>query len=209
MIFDDNSIASLRNVIKERLSDKRYLHTLGVEKLARRLGSVLLPDKVEELCVAALLHDVAKEMTYEEHVSLLQNSTVEYTDEDLTVRPALHSIVAVPLIISDFKEYATADVCSAVANHTLGAPNMSLFDEIIFISDYAEEGRTYRVCVEVRDYLFDSIRKENSVEENVNALHTASLKSIISTVDSISKRKEMINSRTLMTKRYLEDIILK
>ena len=209
MIFSDNSISSLRNAIKQRLSEKRYLHTLGVEKLAKHLGSVLLPDKVDELSVAALLHDVAKEMTYEEHVRLLENSDVQYTDEDLKVKPALHSIAAVPLIISEFKEYATSDVCSAVTNHTVGAPNMSLFDEIIFISDYAEEGRTYRTCIEVREYLLDSIRKENSVEENINALHTASLKSIISTVDSISKRKETINSRTLTTKSYLESVIEK
>jgi HD superfamily phosphohydrolase YqeK len=86
---------------------------------------------------------------------------------------------------------------------------MSVFDEIIFISDYAEEGRTYRTCIEVRNYLLDNVRKENSVSENIRSLHIASLKSIESTIESLTKRNEKINSRTLMTKSYLDKIIVK
>lgn len=208
MIFNNDSIILLRSLIKERLSEKRYQHTLGVENLARRLGAVLLPDKVDELSVAALLHDVAKEMSYEEHVSLVKNSGVRYSEEDLLIKPALHSLAAVPVIISDFKEFATKDILSAVTNHTLGAPNMSVFDEIIFISDYAEEGRTYPTCIEVRNYLLANIMGDRSSLDNVNALHIASLKSIESTIESLGRRKEMINTRTLLTKSYLEDIIL-
>lgn len=209
MIFDNDSIVRLRSLVKARLSEKRFIHTLGVEKLAVQLAEVLLPEKVSELSVAALLHDVAKELSYEEHIALLKGSDVKYTEEDLSIKPALHSIAALPLISEFFKEYATPDVCSAVANHTLGAPDMSVFDEIIFISDYAEEGRTYRTCIEVRNYLLDNVRKENSVAENIRSLHIASLKSIESTVESLTKRNEKINSRTLMTKSYLDKIIVK
>lgn len=209
MIFNNDSIILLRSLIKERLSEKRYQHTLGVENLARRLGAVLLPDKVDELSVAALLHDVAKEMSYEEHVSLVKNSGVRYSEEDLLIKSVLHSLAAVPVIISDFKEFATEDILSAVTNHTLGAPNMSVFDEIIFISDYTEEGRTYPTCIEVRNYLLANISGNRSSLDNVNALHIASLKSIESTIESLGRRKEMINTRTLLTKSYLEDTILK
>jgi predicted HD superfamily hydrolase involved in NAD metabolism len=209
MIFDNDSIVRLRSLVKARLSEKRFIHTLGVEKLAVQLAEVLLPEKVSELSVAALLHDVAKELSYEEHIALLKGSDVKYTEEDLSIKPALHSIAALPLISEFFKEYATPDVRSAVANHTLGAPDMSVFDEIIFISDYAEEGRTYRTCIEVRNYLLDNVRKENSVAENIRSLHIASLKSIESTVESLTKRNEKINSRTLMTKSYLDKIIVK
>lgn len=207
MIFDNDSIARLRALIKARLSQKRFIHTLGVEKLARHLGEVLLPDKVDELSVAALLHDVAKELSYDEHLELLKDSGIEYTSEDLQIKPALHSIAALPLIESEFKEYATHDVLSAVYNHTLGAPDMSVFDEIIFISDYAEEGRTYRTCIEVRNYLYDNIRKEKALCDNIRSLHIASLKSIASTVEALTRRNEMINTRTLLTKSYLDDII--
>lgn len=207
MIFDDASIDSLRDLVRGRMSEKRYLHTLGVENMAKRLGEILLPDKVSELTVAALLHDVAKELSYDEHLELLRGGEVEFTEEDLSVKPALHSIAGVPLILRDFSYFATSDVCSAVFNHTVGAPEMSVFDEIIFISDYAEEGRTYRTCIEVREYLLADIKKENSEEDNLSVLHTASLKSIEATVQSLKHRGERINTRTLRTKKYFDDIL--
>ena len=207
MRFDNDAIARLSALVKERMSAKRYLHTLGVEKMARHLGEILIPDKVDELRVAALLHDVAKEMSFEDHLAILQGSTVEYTNDDLEVKPALHSIAAVPLIMREFYEFATDDVCSAVANHTLGAPGMSIFDEIVFISDYAEEGRTYHTCIEVREHLLEGIKKENNHEDNIRALHEASYRSTVYTVDALTLRKEKINTRTISTKKYLEEII--
>lgn len=209
MIFDSCDIARLRLLVKDRISEKRYQHTLGVEKLAEYLGAVILPNKLDELAVAALLHDVAKEMSYDDHVQLLRGSNVSYTDEDLTVKPALHAIAAVPLIQREFSEYATSDVCSAVKNHTVGEPGMSLFDEIIFISDYAEEGRSYRTCIEVREYLISNVKQENTFEENVRHLHEASLISINSTIESLTNRKERINTKTLLTKKYISDKIRK
>ena len=145
--------------------------------------------------------------TYDEHLELLEGGAVEFTDEDLSVKPALHSIAGVPLILRDFKDFATADVCSAVFNHTVGAPGMSVFDEIIFISDYTEEGRTYRTCTEVREYLLSHIKNENSEADNLTVLHTASLRSIEATVQSLAHRQERINTRTLKTKKYLENIL--
>ena len=207
MIFDNTAILNLKLLVRDRLSEKRYTHTLGVEKLARHLGQLLIPEKVDELSVAALLHDIAKELTYDEHLQLLKDSFVKYTDEDLSTKPALHSIAALPLVERDFKEFATKDVCSAIANHTLGASGMSIFDEIIFISDYAEEGRTYRTCVDVRNYLMENVRRENSSYDNLFALHTAALNATRSTIDALKNRNENINSRTLQTQQYLEDII--
>ena len=207
MRFDNESIERLREQIKAKLSEKRYIHTLGVERLTRHLGKILLPDKINELTAAALLHDIAKELSFEEHVKLLEGSDVEYTEEDLSVKPALHSIAAIPLIDRDFGQFSTDEIRSSVANHTLGAPKMSVFDEIVFISDYAEDGRTYRACIEVREYLLDNIKAENSFDDNILALHKASLMSIVFTVESLQKRGDQINSRTLETKRYFEGII--
>ena len=207
MNFDNESIKELALQVKGRLSEKRYLHTLGVERLAKYLGNIRLPNNLDEISAAALLHDIAKEISFDEQIALLRDSEVDQTEEDLSVKPALHSIAAIPLINRDFKEFATDDILSSVANHTLGAPGMSVFDEIIFISDYAEEGRTYYSCIEIRDYLLSNIKADNSPSDNVAALHNAVLKSIIYTVDSLKKRGDIINSRTLKTKRYFEDKI--
>ena len=207
MIFTEEKIYELRQSVKERLSEKRYIHTLGVEEMAVWLCGVFLPDKLDEIRIAALLHDIAKEIPYEEQISLLMASDLAFTKEDLDTKPALHSFSAVPLIKKSFTCFATNDVLSSVMNHTLGCPNMSLFDEIIFISDYTEQGRTYSSCIEVRNYLTSNISKERSYKENLYALHQASLMAIDNTTFSLIKRGEHINSRTLLTKKYFENFI--
>lgn len=209
MKFSSNDISLLRTRVGELISDKRYQHTLGVERMAKMLGEVLMPDRVDELAVAALLHDVAKEISYEDQAALLRASDDSYDAEELKLKPALHSIAAIPLIKSDFSDFATDDVLSAVANHTLGNDGMSVFDEIIFISDYAEEGRTYPTCVAARAFLAENVKSANSYEDNVIYLHKASLLSIDSTIESLVNRKEAIGERTFRTKKYLEDLISK
>ncbi len=205
MIFDDFALNTLRSEVQKRLSKKRYEHTIGVEKMAMFIGNIILPDKIDELCVASLLHDIAKEMCYEEQLDLLINSNVNYTREDLAVKPALHSFTAVPVVKEDFSQYATEDVLSAVFNHTLGAPGMSVFDEIIFISDYAEDGRLYPICNEVNNFIKTNMSREKSKDENLVILHQASITAIKSTIDSLKKGKEAINKRTIETYDYLNE----
>jgi predicted HD superfamily hydrolase involved in NAD metabolism len=207
MTYDKNSIDELRHALKAMLSEKRYAHTLGVEDMARYLAEVIIPEKIDEICVAALLHDVAKELPYDEQVDLLSSSDLAYTDEDIESRSVIHSFAAVPVIKRTFPEFATEDVLSSVANHTLGDDNMSVFDEIIYISDYAEAGRTYQTCKEVRKYLLENVAPNKTQEENLNALHQASLCSVESTIDSLEKRGEKINSRTYLTREYLQRLL--
>lgn len=209
MIFNNDMIEKLRSSIKNKLSQKRYIHTLGVEEMARFIGSIILPEKVDELCIAALLHDITKELTYDEQISLLKDSAFDCADEDFDTKPALHSISALPLIEKEYPEYVSADIMSAVSNHTLGRENMSIFDEIIFISDYSEAGRTYLSCIDVRNYLLKNLKVDKDSKDNIFHLHKASLMAIDSTIESLNRRGEKIHSRTYSTKKYIERLILK
>ena len=206
MNFSNDSINRLRDDVKERLSKERYIHTLGVESLAKELGKVIIPEFLTELSVAALLHDIAKELSTPDQLALLASSGLSLTQEDLDTLPALHSFAAIPVIRSCFAEYADENVLSAVYNHTLGNPGMSIFDEIIFIADYAESGRKYEACQEVNRYLSEHISPKNAPKENLMFLHNAVVQSINHTIESLAKRGKVINNRTLKTKEYFEKI---
>ena len=82
MIFDNDAITELRMLIRDKMSERRYVHTLGVEKMAKYLGDIIIPKHTNELCVAALLHDITKELTYEEQVHLLEESEISCTKEN-------------------------------------------------------------------------------------------------------------------------------
>lgn len=193
----------LRKSIGARLSEKRFVHTLGVEECANFLGRLLLPDRVDELRAAALLHDVAKEMNVNEQLSIIDAYAIEATREDLDTLPAIHSFAAVAVILRDFPVFATSDILSAVKNHTLGAPGMSLFDKIIYISDFIEIGRDYSNCKIVREYLLSAITVAKSQEEMLSLLNKAIIMSIDFTIGALERKGSSVNSKTLAFKTSL------
>ena len=58
-------LEQIREEVKHILSEKRYKHSLGVEKRAAELGAIYGVD-IEKAKLAGITHDIAKEMTKEE-----------------------------------------------------------------------------------------------------------------------------------------------
>lgn len=204
--FDESSIDRLKRDVASRMSEYRFNHTLGVEKMAICLGEIFMPDNISELRVAALLHDVSKEMDIDEQLCLLDNC--ERIDKKQKCVPAaLHSFSAVAVILRDFPNLATNNILDAVENHTLGSPNMSLFSEIIFISDYIEEGRAYFESASVRKTLFEKIKQSKTQGDRIKALHFATVLSISNTLKDLQKRGLVPDERSLKTKIAFEALI--
>jgi len=207
MIYESD-LNILQNSIKKRLSKKRFLHTLGVEKAARYIGKLCLPDKITELSAAALLHDVAKELPSEQLLSLITESRFDDLDDDDLATPALyHAFAAPPLIKKDFPAFASKEILSAVFNHTSGSPDMTLFDEIIFVSDFVEEGRTYSACKEIRNKLYSTLTARNELSKNISELHKTTLEIINFTIEYLTKKGSAVNKRILLTKTSIFDKI--
>ena len=157
MKYSKEILEKLKTEVSARVSPKRFSHILGVERCALELGKIFLPDRLDELSAAAVLHDVTKEIPHENQIKLLEESGFLLTEEDKNTSGVLHSFSAPLIIKRDFPEFATDDIISAVGNHTVGSENMSVFDKIIFISDYAEDTRVYESCRKVRAALFDNL----------------------------------------------------
>ena len=51
----------LKEIVKSKMSLKRFTHTLGVVEMAEKLADIYKAD-VEKCKLAALLHDICKEM---------------------------------------------------------------------------------------------------------------------------------------------------
>lgn len=121
--------------ISKYIGKARYQHCQKVAELCTMIAEDLLPHRVEELFIAGLLHDVAKELSYGELMSLLKYRT-DLTPEDYATTAALHSFAGAELIKKEFPEFATQSILSAVNNHTLGNRDMPMFDKILFVSDF-------------------------------------------------------------------------
>lgn len=202
MTFSNEEIEALKCEIKKRLSEPRYLHTLGVARAASRLCELCLPSHTSEAAVAALLHDVTKEYSHEEQKSIIKEEDILIDGEDENTPAILHSFTAPAVIRRDFAKFATDSVLSSVLFHTLGSPDMSVFDEIIFLADFIEDTRTYPSSVSLRSYVFENM-KLGKTEENLKILHKACIMSIDFTAEHLKKNKKCINTKNVLTRNAL------
>jgi predicted HD superfamily hydrolase involved in NAD metabolism len=200
MRYTEKEIDDLRLRVKARLSEKRFIHTLGVERMAVRIGEKCLPDKVSQLRVAALLHDISKEYSEAEYFEIAKRHNVSFSEEDLSAPALWHSITAPLSVLEYFPAFADDEVLSAVYNHTVGSPDMTVFDEIILLSDYIEDGRSYKNCVMLRESFLSELDVCDSIDKSVMALHRAVLKSLDNNINEFISRGKEYHSRTKLTR---------
>lgn len=126
--------------VRTRLSDDRFEHVLRVEETALELAEAFEAD-LERVSIASLLHDVAKEEPSSEMLDLIIS---ENLDLDLLQygRQIWHAPVGVVQARRDF-EITDEDILNAINHHTIGAPEMSDIEKIVFIADYIEPGRDF------------------------------------------------------------------
>ena len=200
MKFTDAQIDSLRREVGGRLSEKRFAHVLGVEKMAVKLGELCLPDMVDKIHVAALLHDISKEYYEAEHFLIAEKHNIVFSDAEIDEPALWHSLTAAAVVTDEFPGYADEDVLSAVYNHTVGSPDMSIFDEIILLADYMEEGRIYQNCIDVRKSFFSDIEKSRNYNERLLALHEATITSFNNNINEFVSRGKSFHERTILTR---------
>lgn len=201
MKISEADLSLLSEEVKRRLSEKRYLHTLGVERMAKKLGELFFSeDTVRELRAAALLHDIAKELPEDEQKALIRAAGFPVTEEDLSSSPLYHAFAAPEVIRRDFPEYATEKILRAVFFHTTGDPSMDTFEKIVFLSDFIEEGRMYPSCITVRESLLSTL---SAGEPKEAALDRAVLRTLDLTVVSLIDRHADINLRTVRARNSI------
>lgn len=151
-------IGSMKNqemerLIKERLSEKRFQHSLRVRDEAVKLAKIHGCD-VEKAEKAALLHDFCRNMSREESDSFVRRFDL---DEKFLGNVSLaHSKVGAKLLR---EEYGIQDeeILLAVENHTTGRPGMTLLEKIIYVADAIEPGRNYPGLEELQKMAYNNI----------------------------------------------------
>ena len=134
-----------KNVMQEKLqsslSVKRYIHTLGVVKEAKKLAKIYGNEETKDKAeVAALLHDCAKDYPLELKKRLCKEYHIELDDIIKSQMDLAHPLLGTEVAK---REYLVDDeeILNAIKYHTTGKRKMSLLDKIVFIADYIEENR--------------------------------------------------------------------
>lgn len=131
----------LKKSLKERVSQQRYEHILGVEKAAIRLAKIYGYEDHEKVSIAALLHDYCKEIPAEE---MLEGAKRWSPEIDWSQGgPSIWHGPAAAQYAFDILGLRDREILESVSQHTIGDPKMSLLSKIIFVADYVEPGRDF------------------------------------------------------------------
>lgn len=191
----------IKATVKVFQKDKRYKHTLGVANEALNLGRIFLPSKLEKLYFAGLLHDITKDFGYEKHLEMCQKFGIDASQ--ITAPKLLHSKTGAHFARDIFgTELVDNEVFSGILYHTTGRASMTLFEIIIYLADYIEDGRTFEDCVYLREYFYDRINEAKAMKDKLEILRKTMVLSFDLTIKNLISENKQIDSDTINSRNY-------
>lgn len=139
MEVSNEFILALEQKLQQNLHPKRYLHTLGVAYLSASLAMCHGVSHRDAL-VAGLLHDCAKNYPDEELLERCLSLKLPLSEYEKKIPDLLHAVYGAYLAKEDYG-IRQEDILLAVRNHTLGRPEMTRLEQIIYLADYFEPER--------------------------------------------------------------------
>lgn len=130
-----------KELVRSRLSDKRYEHTLNVKKMAVKLAKRYGVDE-DKAALAALLHDSAKEISKDEMRELMRQYPQYAEGGEERPNPVWHGICAAILARTQWGVEDEA-ILSAIACHTAGKSGMSKLDKVVYLADMTSKERDW------------------------------------------------------------------
>lgn len=140
--------------VKSRLSEKRFKHTEGVIKRAVEYAKVYNAN-MEDTKLAALAHDIAKEIPQEEAFNLIKKYEIELDEIEKVNFNLIHSKLGAEIVKEKYG--FNEDIINAIKYHTTGRENMSILEKIIFLADATEENRAYKELDNLVNMIKDNI----------------------------------------------------
>ena len=96
-------IDTIKKDLKETLSERRYIHSIGVMEMCAKLAQIYEVD-VQKAQIAGLLHDIAKEMPKEEMFKYVEENNIEITEIEKISYQILHGKIGADIAKKKYDE---------------------------------------------------------------------------------------------------------
>ncbi|MBE6546495.1 MAG: HD domain-containing protein [Ruminococcaceae bacterium] len=202
-MITEQMLDALRDTLASELSEKRYRHTVEVERMAIRLGELYAPKQISMLRAAALLHDLTKEYSPDRHLLICAQKGLPVSRTELYAPKTFHAKTAAALIPERFPEFADEALIGCVRWHTTGREGMTLCEKLIYLADYIDLSRTFADCVTLRTFFFEARPEEMSFEERMTHLHRTMILSFDMTVRGLLEEGTPISPDTVGARNEL------
>ncbi len=157
--LDDTSTdkyAQIKKYLKKVLSEKRYIHTLGVASEAIKLSEHYGIDK-HKVYIAGLLHDCAKEFSSNKTKKLCKEYGIQIDDIMKKQLDLVHGFLGAEIAKREFG-IEDEDILNAIKYHTTGRKKMTMIEKVIAIADAIEPNRKIdEKIVKIRLLVYENI----------------------------------------------------
>lgn len=140
----------IKEALKYRLKENRYLHSLGVADTAKVLAKKFNAD-IEKAYIAGLLHDAAREFENEDLIFEARKRNIEIGEVEEKMPLLLHADIGA-ILIKERYGVTDEEISKAVRTHTVAGKNMTDLQKIIYFADMIEPNRDYPGVRELREY---------------------------------------------------------
>ena len=130
-----------KEILKKRLTPKRYNHSLCVADEAVRLAKKYGGD-LEKAYLAGLLHDITKNATAEEHLNIFSQFDIMLNDVELSAEKLWHAISG-SVYIEHILGISDKEIITAVRYHTTARENMTQLEKLLYLADFTSADRDY------------------------------------------------------------------
>jgi len=149
-------LEQIQNEIKNRLSEKRYYHSICVmercEEIAKKVGV-----DVETAKKVGISHDIAKELTDEEKIKYCIENNIEIDDMEKKNVSLLHAKIGAHMAEELFG--FSGQMSQAIRAHTTGLQQMDMLSKILFIADRTSKERNFPDIEYLNELLEEGIDK--------------------------------------------------
>ena len=165
----DLTLDAAREWLRPRISEKRFRHTEGVVETAKELALKCGCDPFLAQ-LGAWLHDCCKEVKDKELIrQAVDFGLVLHPIEELNGH-LLHGPVGAQTAKAQLG-LSNKDVLDAIAEHTLGAVDMTMLSKIVFLADALEPGRSPEYCKPIWQALHPCVWPDDSESGESPVLH--------------------------------------
>ena len=159
-----------KQIIREKLDDYRFNHSLCVAEEAVRL-SKLYGANQKNAYLAGLLHDITKNFSADEHLKIFEMFDIILTESEKSSEKLWHAISGSAYAKNELN-ITNLDVINAIRYHTTARENMSLLEKIVYLADFTSTDRNYPDVNVMRNLVDISIEKamQYSLSYTINSL---------------------------------------
>lgn len=151
------NVDEMKEFLRERLSKKRYTHSLNVADECRSLAKVYGED-CDKCYFAGLLHDVCKEIPAENQREMVIKSRLAVSQSELTSKPLWHAVAGAWFAENELG-VKDRDILNAIRFHTIARAGMSRTEEIVYLGDLVSADRTFKDVKKMRKLAYTDINR--------------------------------------------------